>query len=142
MEALSHVIEHHGVHVVLCCKFCNRFFLDLPTLEEHHTKTHRKEYPCQFCDVKFFTKHSLTRHQKTHTEFVDLQKQEKLKCPYCGLVCDNIRTLSKHKRSHQRNLYTCEICGRSHPNGELLEQHRLIHSAHKRYVLQRKMMEV
>lgn len=134
VEALFHVIESHGVHVAICCEFCNRFFMDLSDLEGHLRIAHPKEFSCQICDLEFTTKRSLTKHQKIHAEFITLQKKLELKCSYCDLIFETSKALNRHRRTHKRKFYTCEICGSSHPSNELLEQHKLIHSAHKRCV--------
>lgn len=127
-EASRHSVEFHGIHLILCCKFCNKFFLDI-SLYEEHSKIHRKELTCRFCGLEHTSKYSLNKHVKIHPEFSIFN------CPYCGMVFENSKDLDKHKRKiHLKTLYTCEICGRSHGSKQLLDEHKLIHSAHKRFV--------
>lgn len=132
-EALCHTTESHGIHIIVCCKFCSTFFVDFESLKEH-SKIHLIEYPCEFCEEICLSRSSLTRHVKSHPEYVALRMQEKFTCPYCNLTFDSFGAFKKHRRIHFRTLYTCEICGKSHGSKQLLEEHRFIHSNLKRYV--------
>lgn len=132
-EALSHAIGFHGVHLILCCSSCSSFFMELTSLREH-LKTHWSNLSCQFCDEVFIAKGSLTRHLKTHPEYVALKEQERFRCPYCNLIFDVFRAFKRHRRTHFRALYTCEVCGKSHSNNDLIEEHRLIHGNTNRFV--------
>lgn len=132
-EALCHTTEAHGVHTIMCCKFCSDFFMDLEALK-NHAKIHLVEYSCQFCEEIFLTKHSLARHHKSHPEFRALKDQEEFTCPYCVQIFDSFGAFKKHRRTHFRKLYMCEICGKSHTSKQMLREHRFIHSNVKRFV--------
>lgn len=134
MEALYHATENHGIHVVLSCKYCSTFYMDSQSFEAHLSKTHNKEFSCGICGRNFVNRQSLTKHAKTHPEYVALKNQKEFKCQYCSLVFKSKRSFNRHMRTHQRRLYTCETCGKSHANNMLLEEHRLIHSNIKRSV--------
>lgn len=133
-EATSHVISAHGVHVVFCCRYCSEFFVNQQSLEAHLLITHEKEFPCKICGTNFVSRESLYKHLNTHPEYVELKNQKEFKCSYCNLVFEQKMLYNRHMKKHQRSLYTCEVCGKSHANSTLLREHRFIHSNIKRSV--------
>ncbi|CAH2100718.1 unnamed protein product [Euphydryas editha] len=77
---LEHGIKEHGVkRQISSCVDCNKTFLSPQNLRVHMRSVHFKErnYPCNVCGMRFFTKADEKRHGRRHNDV------KLFSCNYC-----------------------------------------------------------
>ncbi|XP_075985258.1 uncharacterized protein LOC142982576 isoform X2 [Anticarsia gemmatalis] len=105
-----HEAEHKGVPMqdVQICEICGATVKTIARHMNLHTK--EKVYPCVICNMKFYSKSSLNRHQ-THTG------EKPYKCPLCEKRFTQKNSMQLHYRTfHLKEPYPKRK--RAHKNGK------------------------
>lgn len=112
------------------CDFCNKWFANRATLEDHR-RTHTGERPfvCHSCGQMFKSKAALYIHNKLHNNVFPHR------CMYCGRGFRRKQEMLSHSSTHTgEKPHICDKCGRGFRiRGELI-RHIAIHSDEKPFV--------
>lgn len=109
-----HCAEEHNTKPQVPC-VCGKMLTSVETFTKHRKKCcskFEKLYSCDLCDQKFLLKNKMEHHMKIR----HLTTSPKHIC----LICSKTFIKGIHLRSHlishlpaeQKNLYTCDRCGR------------------------------
>lgn len=123
------VLRHHisSVHAnnrkLFTCKVCGRSHTTEVAHFRHLGAVHRiKEYwrfhcPMEGCEKGFYRNFDLKNHLNSH------QEEAQFKCEICGKILRNRNAYNRHKRSHQGNLYQCNLCPDIFSRHDYLKNH-------------------
>lgn len=94
----EHCVSEHGrKRESHCCQECGKLFLTRQNLRIHTKSVHVRErkHGCAACDMRFFTKFDLSRHEATHEDV------RPFSCANCETKFKNKESLRRHiKRQH------------------------------------------
>ncbi|XP_048003692.1 zinc finger protein 596-like [Leguminivora glycinivorella] len=97
-QLVEHKILEHGAKRQLNkCSLCPKTFLNLQNLKIHIRSVHVRErnFPCNACEMRFFTKFDQKRHEKTHLD------EKTYVCGICDSKFKGKDSLRRHlKRQH------------------------------------------
>ena len=81
-----------------CCNFCSFAFKTRYDGLKHVSKEHgaQVQFPCDYCDMKFYTKNSLKEHMK-YFPVKMIESFVPLRCQICDFKSCNLNGLNKHK---------------------------------------------
>ena len=86
--------------------------------DNHNECVSKNEYFCSVCDRKFLTKHSMHRHEKTHSG------TENLRCEVCSKQFSRANDVKRHMTLHTGHKpYRCTICNVAFTQSGTLAQH-------------------
>ncbi|CAK1587571.1 unnamed protein product [Parnassius mnemosyne] len=116
----EHLVKvHNEAPIVYPCNACNRTYKKKFELNRHikHHHLQQKNYLCDKCNAKFFSKRGLIDHMLRHTG------AELCSCDICGRSFSRARTLREHMRTHDERSYECSVCNM----GFFIKRHMLGH---------------
>lgn len=108
------------------CSKCDRYFNTKTSRDSHYYRHHvdPKDYRfgCLICGRRFFKKHLLDVHNRTHSG------EKRYSCD----ICQAKFSLPQHVRVHVANIHNpkvvvCSCCGKSFTSEKYLQQHMLTH---------------
>ena len=117
-------LNHHykDSHPPLTCKSCDAQFSTPSTLERHSYKHKSLKYSCKVCSKGFPFSSNQDSHELSHTT------EKNFNCPKCDKVYINKGDLVKHKKTHEKKMWTCRICEYSNCDEHNLKVHMRKHS--------------
>ncbi len=95
-----------------------------------HTKSQHGTYPfrCHYCEKRFKHQHSLINHMQNH-------RSEKFHlCDICGKKFHTKDLCSSHRRTHGDRKLSCNICGATFKQRNVLYQHKSLRHWDRRFV--------
>ena len=115
----KHIYKHRGKPKT--CNKCDQtyrtayhFCEDIDVIEEEE----EEDYECSVCFEKLSHKQSLTLHMKRlHPD------RESLQCDACCYVARTKRRLAVHKKSHLKEVISCDICQQTFKTFFQLKKH-------------------
>lgn len=126
------------------CPQCSKLFSDLQSLNRHVKNVHErtKNFCCEICQRKFFTKYNLEQHLLRHIRNPESQvkeiivdtsnKSRPFKCEECLSFFMTPGALRQHKTIHTGiRPYVC-WCGVAFRRNDHLKNHVLTHSKKKK----------
>ncbi|KAL0809189.1 hypothetical protein ABMA28_011415 [Loxostege sticticalis] len=133
------------------CKVCRRRWFDKSLFVKHLRKAHigQRPYKCTECDKDFVCKYSMKRHVEQHSgvksfeceqcgakfsqkgalkrhaerKHVVLEEKVSEKCDVCN---KNVFDLKKHMLCHNNKRFSCEYCGKSYSENNVLTRHKKV----------------
>ncbi|XP_014361175.2 oocyte zinc finger protein XlCOF6 isoform X2 [Papilio machaon] len=121
----EHLVKvHNETPVVYPCNACNRTYKKKFELNRHikHHHLQQKNYLCDKCNAKFFSKRGLVDHMLRHTG------AELCACDVCGRSFSRARTLREHMRTHDDDKkFQCEVCKKTFMQKCSLKSHLRLH---------------
>ncbi|XP_013134179.1 PREDICTED: zinc finger protein 271-like isoform X1 [Papilio polytes] len=121
----EHLVKvHNETPVVYPCNACNRTYKKKFELNRHikHHHLQQKNYLCDKCNAKFFSKRGLVDHMLRHTG------AELCACDVCGRSFSRARTLREHMRTHDDDKkFQCEVCKKTFMQKCSLKSHVRLH---------------
>lgn len=87
------------------CYICQKWTRNSETLQTHMTLKHTgaQNFQCNICSRKYYMKHNLDIHMKSHT------KVGLVKCQYCSKTFSDIKYTKKHEFICKK-VYECYLC--------------------------------
>lgn len=122
-QKLYRHIHIHTNYKPCKCEICGASFAVAATLKQHmRIHSGEKPFACKHCDKRFTTSSALAIHTRVHSG------EKPLKCLYpgCGKSFSESSNLAKHKRVHQKR-FTCADCGMVFDQKKLFTKHRREH---------------
>ncbi|KAJ8977991.1 hypothetical protein NQ317_004536 [Molorchus minor] len=109
------------------CDECNRKFFSKNDLQKHYqTHTGQKPHNCVVCQKSFSRYSLLRRHEKIHNDV------PKYVCTQCDKTFLTKHYLDTHVEKHKKKRpYTCNVCNKSFVFKQGLERHEIVHSDNK-----------
>jgi len=157
----SHMITMEHKKVKIFCEFCKKQ-LNIQYYEQHVLLKHDGGHACNICVEKFYLKEDLRKHLIYHKTNEKIPK--KFKCSNCDEEFDTIneqrshnisvhgsqtwkvcqicgktvksQCLWSHEKSHNENMFKCEVCGKAFNTKTRYREHERIHTGEKPYVCQ------
>ena len=106
------------------CIICNVKFENMEHLNSHMQKRHQEsdndrmnrltltiqtsldtnemaEFSCELCERAFPNQVQMSNHKL----FLHTVKTDKMKCDYCGIICDGLKNMCKHISSKHSELF-------------------------------------
>ena len=101
------------------CELCGKRFTQTGHLASHmRLHSGEKPYDCRLCGKYFSERSSVKRHlRKIHFN------QYNKKCSLCGMLCVKREDYKEHMLTHQKEVYSCEICQKDFPDSKRLKLH-------------------
>ncbi|KAG8240367.1 hypothetical protein J437_LFUL002508 [Ladona fulva] len=89
-----------------------------------------ENHQCNYCNYSTSFKNSFDDHIRSHVAL------KLFKCVSCGLLFESKALLNQHKRSHEKLMYVCGLCGRTFISRDLVinhlkERHKQSYSSEK-----------
>ncbi|CAG4958685.1 unnamed protein product [Colias eurytheme] len=107
----KHLVEvHDGPPLQYKCNVCDKSFDRRYTLSRHLKRDHLEErdYQCQMCAYKCFTKNELRVHMVKHNG------ERIFECSVCHKSYARKKTLREHMRIHNNDRrFACAVCGQA-----------------------------
>ncbi|CAK1554411.1 unnamed protein product [Leptosia nina] len=123
----KHIVEiHDGTPLQYKCNVCDKSFDRRYTLSRHMKRDHLEErdYQCQLCAYKCFTKNELRVHMVKHTG------ERIFECSICHKAYARKKTLREHMRIHNNDRrFACAVCGQAFVQKCSLKGHVKTHHA-------------
>ncbi|XP_077569249.1 uncharacterized protein LOC144194217 [Stigmatopora nigra] len=93
---------------------------------ENHTNERRKPFACMLCDKRYYQKHKLKIHIRTHTG------EKPFVCIFCGKPFKERGELMAHARTHTgEKPFACGLCDKKFCQNSNLKVHMRTHSLEK-----------
>ena len=96
-------LSRHSKNLKTNCSICSEIFCTLKQLQQHNRFSHPK-YVCGKCGKGFKDQANLDKHQGTSTS--------RTKCEVCNKEHCTVSELSKHKKTHEKELLQCNFCNK------------------------------
>lgn len=132
-ELLREHLQSHGVmplavdEILHKCNLCGKTFSQVSSLRQHEG-THRKDFPCSFCEKCFNRRDKLAKHMKMHKD------AKPFACTKCGKSYDDQFKLDHHMRVHFGTTdHVCLICNKHFQAAKNLKRHMILHTGEKPY---------
>ncbi|XP_026497113.1 zinc finger protein OZF-like isoform X1 [Vanessa tameamea] len=121
----------HKKRKLFICNVCGKSYTTTNNLHAHletHKENRERQYTCEHCGKKFYTKKCILSHfSRCHTG-------RKFICQICSYPFTDKYNLSKHLQSHEgRKCFKCQICGKSFATRQISVEHQRIHSGERPY---------
>ncbi|XP_026314378.1 PR domain zinc finger protein 5-like [Hyposmocoma kahamanoa] len=121
----EHMVKvHNEAPIVYPCNACNKTYKKKFELNRHikHHHLQQKNYLCDKCNAKFFSKRGLADHLTRHNG------GEVCSCDVCGRTFTRLRTLKEHLKLHETDKrFQCEVCNKSFMQKCSLKSHLRLH---------------
>lgn len=118
------VKEHNEAPILYPCNACNKTYKKKFELNRHikHHHLQQKNYLCDKCNAKFFSKRGLADHLTRHNG------GEMCACDVCGRTFTRLRTLKEHMKLHESDKrFQCEVCNKTFMQKCSLKSHVRLH---------------
>lgn len=113
------------------CSMCSYRTGEKSKIVQHIANKHTTElsFICEICGSGFKTKTSLQNHRQ------NIHFPQPKVCQICGVVCPSLSKYSAHifRCGKDKHRYSCEICGQTYVNKEILKDHMNKHLDVKPY---------
>ena len=122
----------------LSCTECGVMFKTKEEQESHIKRYHcretvsdkvkdKAEFICELCDRVFTNQVVMSNHKL----FLHTVKTDKMKCDYCGQICDSLKTMCKHISSKHNELFPkrltrdnqCNMCYKTFTSSREVIEH-------------------
>ncbi|XP_053622977.1 zinc finger protein 729-like [Plodia interpunctella] len=106
------------------CDICAKTFTCLSVVAQHKARMHMKEknFACEICGFKVFSKDLLKKHMVKHDDSRPFQ------CEICKKAFQRKKTLDLHIRIHTNDKrYVCKVCGKAFIQVTSLKLHGKVH---------------
>lgn len=121
----EHLVKvHNETPIIYPCNACNKTYKKKFELNRHikHHHLQQKNYLCDKCNAKFFSKRGLADHLSRHSGGMVCS------CDVCGKSFLRMRTLKEHMKLHDDDKrYQCEICQKTFMQKCSLKSHVRLH---------------
>ncbi|GBP42758.1 Zinc finger protein 778 [Eumeta japonica] len=121
----DHLVKvHNETPVLYPCNACEKVYKKKFELNRHikHHHLQQKNYKCDICNSKFFSKRGLKDHILRHLG------GESYTCDVCGKSFSRERTLKEHLRMHEDGKrFQCEVCKKTFAQKCSLKVHIKLH---------------
>ena len=123
---LEHHIWMHYDKTPFRCRYCSEYKTSgycVYVHELHHLPESQKKFKCDLCEVRFWTKGTLTSHiKKTHSD-------KRYYCNMCpaSYKCNTQLLHHKMKKHTGEFRFTCDICGAGSASKQHLNRHKESH---------------
>ncbi|CAG4983908.1 unnamed protein product [Colias eurytheme] len=119
----------HGERKMYICDVCGKMSLSKSYLKVHletHNENKERNYGCDICDKKFFSKINLQNHiHRAHTG-------RQYTCQLCNITYKYKDNLVKHLLTHEgKKLYKCDYCNKSFSTRTYCVEHQRVHSGER-----------
>ena len=111
--------EHMKIHngeKNFSCDVCDHKSYTKKSIEIHRRKHFPPAFKCDVCDKKFKHKISLNRHLKVH--------EVQHKCDFCCYQINDPQKLIQHRKTH---VFMCETCGKTIKDFSHFKEHLKYH---------------
>jgi KRAB domain-containing zinc finger protein len=102
----QHKKMHEGIRYR--CAKCPSTYKTMNGLD-YHSKTHHHDLPkfeCHHCQTTFRAISTLKVHMSLHFNFIE----KEYKCLECGKIFSNYQKFYRHKKMHEKRIYSCAQC--------------------------------
>lgn len=103
------------------CNICQKAFKSNSELKLHKVYHAEKQFHCDQCSRKYYTKTALSEHMKKH------RNEPMFICDICGIRQSSRKSFREHLESHSDIKVTCNICNLQIRKYSLLRHLRTIH---------------
>lgn len=121
----EHLVQvHNEAPLIYPCNACDKIYKKKYELSRHikHHHLQQKNFKCDFCKAKFFSKRGLLDHVSRH------EGTEQHSCEICGKTFARLRTLNDHLKIHEDGKkFQCEICKKTFMQKCSLKSHVRLH---------------
>lgn len=119
-EFSEHIKSHPGVYICITCgmPFYAENLLNGHILIHRHIDKRAKNYSCDHCGHRTFSKNQMKIHVSKHMTAPQLHT-----CDVCGKVFKIASSLYTHRKYHQEGTIPCSYCGLKFVRNSDLEYH-------------------